>query len=181
MKNSSLIIKVASIFVAGVMIVSFILPKFDEIQVIQNDIATRQKQLDNVNQVNAQLQSKINEINAISVADQTALLTFLPDSIDSITVMRTLQNLAMTSGLNLQSLDYGGLTKTDGSNLTEHSFSLSAVGSYEAVTEFFSLIEQNDYLLEFTEVDLSVDETGEILLDASFVTYTLLEEPEELN
>jgi len=179
MKNSSLIIKVLSIVVSVVLIMFFALPKFEDIKAVQNDISAYQEQLANVDRINAQLTSYVNEINAISVTDQSALVTFLPDDMDPIAVTRTLQNIIQTAGLRPQGIGHDDSLEVEGLPVVAHGFSVSATGSYDAMTEFFAQIEQNEYLFEFVALDLSANENGEVVIEAKITTYTMSDAPAE--
>ena len=173
MKNSSIIIKALSLVVSAVLIFTFIIPKFEAIRMTQDNIVSYQEQIANVTQINAQLQNLVSEVEAVSNRDQIALQTFLPDQVDSIAVLRTLQNITESSGVEVSSLEYVDSESLTDRPLDVHTFAFTASGSYEEIGQLISSLEQNRYLFEFQQVDLATEAEGGLSIDVQLDTYSL--------
>lgn len=180
MNNSSNVIKLLSIVVSIVLIVVFILPKFDDIRALQDDIALYNEQANNIAQINAQLQSLVAEVNNVSAANQSALIDFLPDEIDEIAVLRTLENIAGESGAGLRVLEFAESEIVDGRNVQAHGFDFSVAGPYEVISDFFALLEQNEYLFEVREAELVVDASDVLTASGELVVYSFFRDEDSL-
>lgn len=180
MKNNSTIITLLSVVVSIVLIVVFIVPKFDDIRALQDDIALYDEQAKNIEQINAQLQSLVTNVNNVSATNQSALIDFLPDEVDEIAVLRTLENIANVSGVGVRELEYSESDIVEGRNVQAHSFDFSVAGQYEVLFNFFALLEQNEYLFEVREVEFTTDIAGVLSASGELVVYSFFRDEESL-
>ena len=165
------------------IIIAYIQPTFEIIAEKQDSIAIYQNERDKVSQVNQQLDTQINTLEAISSADTRDLLVYMPSQVDEIAVMRDLQAISDQSGVLFRTVVYDGPREDDDEeNLTgpyPHDFSLNFEAVYSSTKEFFTLLQQNKYPLEVTSLEINSGEGG--FLEVAVVITTYSHKPAEIN
>jgi hypothetical protein len=172
--SKSLIVQVAMIALSVAIIVTYVQPTFNKIGEMQDDIVVYQKEKDKVSEVNAQLDSLVTTLNNISSDDQRRLLTYMPDEVDTISVVRDLSIIskeanvvyvsAVSTGVGMpvnerEEVDDGVIEPK------QYQFNLLIEGNYEQIKVLFTLLEQSDYLMQIENV--SINKTDGVLLAAS--------------
>jgi hypothetical protein len=173
--SKSLIVQVAMVALSVAIIITYVQPAFNKIGEMQDDIVVYQKEQEKVSEVNAQLSSLVNTLNNISSDDQRRLLTYMPDEVDTISVVRDLSLIseeanvvyvsAISTGAGVPVSERDAEVENSLIAPREYKFNLSIEGAYEQIKTLFTLIEQNDYLMQIENV--SVQQTDGVLLDVS--------------
>lgn len=111
------------------------------------------------------------ERDAIDPASLKALSTFLPSSVDNVSLTLDLNALAARSGLSISNIDVTGKetvqSQTDGGFPAENvdpvgsvNISLSAIGTFEALEKFLAGIERSARLLDVRDLTVKSSDTG---------------------
>ncbi len=158
----------------------YLKPTFADIGNIQDAITQYKEEQQKVNEVNIKLASLVTKANAISSEDQTRLLTYMPDKIDTISVSRDIFNISIMAGVNIAGIDYKEIeAKGDeisaelvSSNPIPHNFAVSLSGDYTKVKEFLLLLEQSNYPLEVHNLEITGSAEDELTLKMDIVTYS---------
>jgi hypothetical protein len=182
MISKSLFINVAMIAISIGIVITYVEPTFSEISKLQEDISVYQNEQKKVSEVNNQLSSLIDVLTSVYTDDERRLLTYMPDQIDPIDVVRDLSLISKEIGLtNISPVFEGKNTEKNqnrearGANTVqpeEYRFALSAGGTYRQIKNLFLLLEQNDYPLEVQSLSLVSEEAGVLSLDAILSVYT---------
>ena len=190
---SGLFTQIALVLLSIGIITFYISPAFDDISTAQEQIAVYQRELGQVSAVNANLQTKLQQIDQISATDRDRLLTYMPDSVDVLAVMRDLEAAVEQAGARLIDVnDNGPLQETtesrdarravsaEGGAVGPHAyvFALTAEGTYGQVKDLVETLENNHYPLEVQRLLLSVSEGG--FIEATMDVYTYSQYPTEV-
>jgi Tfp pilus assembly protein PilO len=109
--------------------------------------------------------------DAIDPSNLARLNAFLPDSVDNVGLILSLNALAASSGLALSNLDITNTAATSNASasnaaaitaspVSSADLSLSAVGSYSALQGFLSGVERSQRLLDIRDLVVKGSETG---------------------
>ncbi len=186
---NSLLFQVFTAGVAIAIILTYIQPTFSGISARQDEIAKTQEEFDRVKTVNAKLAEVYAQLGAIPQSYRSALLTYLPDKVDEIKVLKELSEITLRSEVLVTELSYESQTdsrtqtsrssrgaaarqSTDTTVSDPHTFNLGFTGSYEQVKETLALIEKNNYPLTVKTLTLSPAETGLIDVSLALETYS---------
>jgi len=90
--------QIGMVIISAAVIVTYIQPIFTEIGVKQKDISIYQDKIKSVSAVNDKLDSLTARLNSVSTDDNRRLLTYMPDEIDSISVIRDLYLISNQAG-----------------------------------------------------------------------------------
>jgi hypothetical protein len=171
------------VIVAVVITYTFTQPKFTEISEMQDQRVAYQDAIAKTEQYNALLQQRLNDIASFSRSDITALNTFMPTTIDPAAVADDLTSIIERNGLLLQSISFGDvgtitvltgdtldLTTSDeplaggGSieaearrALVTQRFTVTVLGSYEALQGMLQDMERNAYPLQVATFQFTSD------------------------
>jgi Tfp pilus assembly protein PilO len=158
--------------------VALIIPKWDQVKVIQANVASYNADLAIANQLQVSRQALIAQYNGISKTDLDNITTLLPDSVDNIRLIIQLDALATKNGLSsLRNVDYNadelpttnanGTTATPATDDTSNDaassllpygqfvISFETTGQYSNFLAFLSDVEKNLRLVDVTEVTFS--------------------------
>lgn len=134
----------------------YIRPTLGEISVTQDKIHEHKMALEQAKNLNATLQALINKKSEIPDEGIKALFTYMPDTVDDITVLKDIENVVSRSGLFLVNIGTEGVPndgRGDAQELIEaYSFNISLTGEYDKFKQFLGLIEQSDYPLHVTSM-----------------------------
>lgn len=188
--TNSFLPQIAMIALSVGIIFFHVQPTFAEIGTIQDAIITYKSERQKVDDVNQKLSNLVSQVNDISTADQRALLTYMPDTVDQVSVSRDIYNMAESVDAYLKSVRYEGETNTSkkGKDTTKvkdkekelsdtpipHTFSLSLDGTYDQIKSFLSLLEQNNYPLEVHELKIISSSSRVLSAEMKVVTYSHL-------
>lgn len=176
MFGNSLLTQVAAAGIAIGIIVMHIQPTLDEVKVLQDEILNTQEEKAKIEAVNDQLNKLYAEVNAMQAADKKALITYLPDTIDEVQVLKDLSLIARDSEVYVQAITYDGIKQSKAAPATDeekpfvHTFSINMSSTYEQVKEFLLRLEQNNYPLTVYTMSVKPAEGG--ILDVSFELQT---------
>lgn len=185
---TGLISQIAIIILSVGIIVSYVKPTMDTVASHQDQIAIYQTERDKVREVNGKLSALVSQINSIDGDSQLRLLTYLPDEVDTIAVPRTLEAIALQSGMVLESVTHedGGNGNQGASSDPQYvdeglsrdtppdfdEFGVSLQGSYEQMKTFLRLLEQNEFPLEVASIEVAQVETDVLSVVLTIRTYS---------
>ncbi len=164
---NSLFFQVILAGVALALVVIYIEPTFKEIGQTQNQIDVYQKELNKMAETNTLLRNLAGQIENISEANQRALLIYMPDKVDKVSVSRDLFNLAETAGLEVGAVKVDDkksnnqikeVSSANEKHLTPpvpNKFSINVKGKYEQLKAFLSYLEKSNYPLEVENLEVS--------------------------
>ena len=184
--------QIAVVIISVGIIFTYIQPAFDEIGETQDIISRYQTERGKVEEVNRELSRQISVLESVSGNDQRALLTYMPDDVDVVSVMRDIKYLTDQSGaIFVDILDEGLASTEDERNNRSTSFvtaqtesddaayartiTFNVEGSYQQIKQLFQLMEQNDYPLEAHAVRIDSTEGGFLGAEIQLRTYSHLE------
>lgn len=178
-----LITQIGMLIISASIIFTYIQPAFGEVAKIQDNIQTYKVERDKVVIVNSQLSKLVADMESVSPEDQRKLLTYMPDSVDELNVLRDLHLITQQSGVLYKDVRYmgpaeRGSKKKNRANSEEefgpdgYQFGLSVEGTYDQLKNLFRLVEQNNYPLEVQSVAISKLEGGFLGAEIIFVTYS---------
>lgn len=192
-------IQITLLVVAIIIAFSVVKPKIDSISIDQNEVTAYQTALENIGRYNQQLQTLINQANALSGYDRSVLERYLPKEIDATLVASDISNIVSRNRLLLLDIipnevlpvtvysadgqveenaaydpNTGALVGEDlfGSQdgvLVAQQFEVEVVGTYEQMKAMLADLERNAYPLKLIEFEFILEE-----VDASLVQYSLL-------
>jgi hypothetical protein len=156
-------------------------PTFRDIGELQDDIVTYQTEQQKVSEVNDQLSSLIRVLNNVAPDDQRRLLTYMPNEVDSISVVRDLSLISEQARVVYISAISTGQGETvnqrknevvsDFIQPKEHLFNLTVEGMFDQIKNLFALLEQNNYPMEIQRVGVQKKEGGFLSVDVSLSVY----------
>lgn len=181
MSKTSLFTQLIMIAIAVAIGFLYLKPTIASIRVTQDDTDKYNTETENVSAVNLTLKSKLDAINSITITDSDLLTKFIPDKVDEVLVMKDIQNLLISSGLNTFSVDYksGGTSVNNSTvtinqeiqNLEKHDFSVSFKANYEQIKRVLSLIEENDYILQVSKMSIKPENASIFTVDILLTTF----------
>ena len=179
MMSKNLFVQVAMIALSIGIIITFVEPTFSEIGELQDEISVYQTEQRKVSEVNVQLSSQIDVLNGVVPDDQRRLLTYMPDTVDTISVVRDLSLISNEAGvLFISAVSTGQKKATNESEgiasfiqPQEHLFNLSVAGTYSQLKNLFILLEQNNYPMEAQSVVVEKREGGFLSMEVSLSVY----------
>lgn len=176
------------------IVLLYVRPTFSQIAEKQDTITLYQNERGKVEQVNRDLQMRLSELESISSTDHRRLLTYMPDSVDELVVMRDIQNIVSRTGLILSNIaeDTGtqnssraARNRTNVETVQEsdtgayaYPFTITVEGSYNQIKLLLNALQLNDYPLEVHGITVSANAGGFLTADLRIVTYAHLP-PEE--
>ena len=167
--------------------VTYVQPTFTEIGEVQSSIAEYEREIDRVSDVNQRLAALVAQADSLSVSDRRALQTYLPNSIDIVSVPRDISAMADEAGVLLRSVGYDGevsyfsrrANQAADENPMAHAFAVQVEGTYEQIKTFLSLTERNEYPLQLGTLDIRADEEN-ALIDAGIKLITFSFQPDSI-
>jgi hypothetical protein len=176
--------QVGMVIVSVAIVFTVVEPTIAEIGEIQDDISVYQTERDKVISVNSRLSSLLSVLESVPVADNRRLLTYLPNSVDEISVLRDLYIMVNESGAQYINVanESSVATNQRGSRVQQvqigendpipHTFVLAIEGTYVQIKRLLALLEQNHYLLEVKGLTIQSNEGGFLKADITLVTYS---------
>lgn len=191
MMPTGLLSQIALIILSVGIVFTYIIPKLDEVEKSQDTIAIYKNQHSKVSGVNTKLDQVSSKINSINSDDQRKLLTYMPDSVDTVAVPRDIKAIADGASLILSQIKYLGPNEDaensgfiDPSMLDAlaqssddpeaHTFAVDFESSYEQVKQFIGDLEKNAYPLEVHDLVIKKSEGGFLSVQMKIVTYDRL-------
>ena len=192
MMPTGLFSQIALIILSVGIVFTYITPKLDEVEKAQDNIGVYQTEREKVSDVNAKLDQVAAKLNTINTDDQRKLLTYMPDSVDTVAVPRDIKAIADGAGLLLGQVEYVG-PKVNPANSgfidpsmldalaqnsddpEAHVFAVDFESSYEQVKKFIGDLEKNAYPLEVHDLVIKKSEGGFLSVQMKIVTYDRLQ------
>lgn len=172
MRNASILVQITLFIIAIVAIWLYVYPSFMDISDRQDRISEYGRAIDEATQVNQLLAGLVQDINAVSTAEQERLSTYLPETIDPVVVQRDLLAYAQRHPLQLVSLNQSDDTRVyEDSNIQTASFTVVVVGQYEDIKNMLTDIESNNYALHIESLDIQQASGSTLQASARFITY----------
>lgn len=147
-----------AIFIIFVFIVYFVLPAYNDMSGIQQDIKSKQEEIE---KTRARLATVV-DLNEELVKHTEALdkvFTALPNDSSIPSLFNLIQSKAEASGLILQNISpsQGGGTadETASARINETFVSITVVGDYSSFENFLMALEQSSRLIEIETIGLS--------------------------
>jgi hypothetical protein len=177
--------QVATALLSVAIIITYIKPTFSEISQIQDSISVYQQEHAKVSKVNDTLASLVTKIENIPSGDQKRLLTYMPDTVDSVAVVRDINFILENEGVLITEIVYEGEATNQGQMVTlpdgtmqqisngpkEHEFTFEFEGSYEQMKAVLKSLEENDYPLEITKLTATPTDGGFLTVAVKVSTY----------
>jgi hypothetical protein len=180
MISNGLFSQIAVLVLSVGIIFTYIKPTFEEITVNQDQISTYQGELKKVEEVDSTLKALSASISNISATDKHRLLTYMPDTIDTIAIPRTIEAIAHQVGISPEQITHEG-EAPESSRYVElgtlevkpvaEFFSVEVRCTYEQLKAFLRLLEQNEFPLEVTELQVTPEEGGFLTASLILTTY----------
>ncbi|KXJ99078.1 MAG: hypothetical protein UZ19_OD1000500 [Parcubacteria bacterium OLB19] len=181
-KMNSFFFQIILACLAIAILVLYLKPAFADIGKIQDAISQYKEEQQKVNEVNVKLTGLVNRANTISAEDQTRLLTYMPDKVDTISITRDIFNISVQAGVYIADVDYkdsenkdtdlSEVTSDSTSEPVTHKFAVGLSGGYAEIKEFLSLIEQSNYPLEVHSLEVTGSAEGVLTAKMDIVTYS---------
>lgn len=183
MIGNSLLTQVVVAGIAIGIIFTYIQPALGEIKLRQDEIDQTKEEFKKVTDVNARLAELYAQINAIPQRDKGALITYLPDYVDEVRVLKDLSLIANDAKVKLIDVSYGGsasqVSAVDESEIITHTFSMNLESSYEGLKNTLSYLERNNYPIVVETMDVTPTEGGFLDVTLSLITYSTKEKDKE--
>ncbi len=160
------------------IIFTYVQPTFAKIGTLQEAIVQYQTESGKVTDVINTLSNLVAKTNNIPASDLKALLTYMPDTVDHVSVSRDILNISEQAGAFLESVDYRGVlvnaNQPEGEEVmpVEHTFDVTLRGTYDQIKSFLVMLEQNNYPLEVHELKINSTDTGVVSTEMTIVTYS---------
>lgn len=180
--GNSLLLQVLTAGLAIGIVITYIQPTIGVIRTHQDDIAKIEAEASTINDTNRILADLYKEVNDIAPRDKAALVTYLPDEVDDVRVLKDLNSMGEDTGVLMGELNYGGIEPLvladETTNLTPpegHIFNVSFMSSYEQFKEMLSLLERNNYPFLVRSLNVAPTEGGLLSVKLVLVTYSYKE------
>jgi hypothetical protein len=161
--------QIAIILLSGLIIFTYVKPSLLATKTIQDKITLYQQQRQKVSTVNGKLATLKSSVDTVGEDDKHRLLTYMPNTVDTIAVPRDLTFIADEAGVVVNDIKYVGLQKPIVGEATIVSPD-GVQGSYTQIKQLLVDLEQNAYPLEVHDLKMAKREGG--FLTASLKIYT---------
>lgn len=158
--------------------VTFIVPRYKQVQVMRSDVASFDSRLATAQRLKQSREELIARYNSITKTDLDNLKVLLPDTVDNIRLIIQLDSLATKNGMSsLRGVEYD-TSKTEVQNKPdtpqttqkpygEFTMSFTTTGQYKNFLSFVSDLEQNLRLVDISSVQFNLAENSKDSLGSS--------------
>lgn len=174
MKNASVLVQTALLLIAVSLLFFYVRPAFSSLSTEQDKVSEYDEAISQAAEVNSLLSNLQNQIESIPNTDRNALESYLPMTIDPISVQRDIKAYVDRRPLELVTLSQGGLSEFgEGGYLQQMNFSVTVTGEYDAVKDMLRDTERNPYPLHVTGLSIVPTTSGssEVQAEIEFITY----------
>ncbi|MEY3784425.1 MAG: hypothetical protein RLZZ230_747 [Candidatus Parcubacteria bacterium] len=188
MVSGGLFTQIGMLIISVGIIFTYIKPEFVKIGEVQDLISEYQIQGTKVLSVNSKLSDYVSRIDTRSAEEQRRLKNYIPDTVDSVVVLRDLYLMTKQAGVIYVDAEYQeSNTKTSSrasnNEVTDnnsklplaHPISLSVEGTYDQIKIMLNLLEHNNYPLQISTLSMSSSESGMMKADIELNTYSYRE------
>lgn len=171
--------QIALILLSLLIIFTYVKPSLLTTKTIQDKITLYQQQRLKISTVNDKLEKLKSTVDAVNEDDKHRLLTYMPNTVDTIAVPRDISFITNQAGVIVKDIKYAGPLKHIVGEATNmplegtpdiHIFNLRVEGSYDQIKQLLAFFEENTYPLEVHELKIVKKEGG--FLDADMQVYT---------
>jgi len=190
MARSSLLVHIVMVVIAGAIGYLYIYPTIVQIRDNQDMAVLFNREVAQVSGTNSKLQQKLTAINNISLESKQKLVTYMPDTLDDVTFMRTIEAILFASGIEPSALQFGSGNNNEGndssSTATQNEFALvtnkitdeSTINVAFEVDEaslfsFFSAVELSEVPFVLKEAVLTPTEGGAVSAELIYTVHAL--------
>jgi hypothetical protein len=179
--------QIALLIIGVGIVITYIQPTFSEISATQDQIATYAEERSKVQEFNDTLSNRLDLIDSVFSSDLDRLRTYMPDSVDTIAVMRDIEDIAEDAGVVIGGITDGGPLDRDRAGQEiyadtaatqsvagpyAYNFTASVRGSYGQIKDMLDRLGRNHYPLEVRALDMRTEEGGFITADIEMFTYS---------
>ena len=168
------VLSILAILIAIGIFFAYVRPTWNgSIAVAKSAIASDDSALVAASEYTSQQNELASARNAIRSSDLSRLTSFLPDSVDNVELILSLNALAARSGLSLSNIDVttntqstsatpavGAMSVSTTNPVSSVDVSLSAVGTYSALQTFLAGVERSERLLDVRDIVVKSSDTG---------------------
>lgn len=171
--------QIALILLSVLVIFTYVKPALLVTKSIEDKITLYQEQQQKVTNVNKKLAHLKDSVANVASADKLHLLTYMPNTIDTIAVPRDISFITDEAGVIIKDIKYVGAHKAAIGVVADpslqdapdaHIFSLVVDGSYSQIKQTLAYFEENEYPLEVHDLVIAKQEGG--FLEATMTVYT---------
>ena len=175
MRNASVIVQVLLFVIALTIVWFYVYPAFTMVSEKQDRVSEYDEAIAEAQTANQLLDELLQEIRAIDSADQEALTTYLPESIDPIVVQRDLLAFVQRRDLQMENLSQTSDAElVEEENRYQSEFSISVTGTYDEIKNLLADIESNNYPLHVDTAQLESLGGDSLRTELSFITYAFM-------
>jgi len=167
MNPFQLFYKIAMVVIAITIGFLYINPTISKIKSTQDMSQIYMEEATKVASVNKQLSDRLHDIDSLTLSNKQALLIYLPDKIDDVSVLKDLNTILKQQQIVANSLVCKGpVIKKDNNEvvetswLTTHQFEIVADVTYAQLKELLGAIEINNYPLQVALLTVDPSENG---------------------
>lgn len=185
-------IQIALIIISIVIITTYIKPAFQDMQDTQAETKEFQNALEMASSFNSELQRLLDTANSFSTSERRDLERYLPDTVDTIAVMRDIETIVAKNNMILNSVsseaivnkmagrvvevqNIEGVTQSGDSDVAINQFNIGITGTYEQFKLLLQDFERNAYPLEAASVSFTPSEDLLYIFNLTLETYSLSE------
>ncbi len=157
--NYSSISQFALLIISFAIFFTYTQPTIGDIKSVQDETFAYTDAVSKANEFNTKLNQLQSQMNSFRSSDIEALEIYLPDEVDSLTVMADIETIARQNNVQILSMTKVQSDEASGDvqfedqlieqpKVATHDFSVTSTGSYEDMKRMLRNFEQNKYLLE---------------------------------
>lgn len=189
MATSSLLTNIIMLVIITGIGYFYIYPTVGQIRENQDVAVTFATELTKVSAVNSQLQEKVTAINNVPLQDKQKLATYMPDTLDDVALMRTMESILIAVGIEPDSLAFAG-GASDGSQNTQTDTSQEVADGVDSITvestisisfetdedtlySYFAAVERSVVPFFLKNATLTPTEAGLVSADLTYTVFAL--------
>jgi len=193
MARTSLLAHIAMIVIAGTIAFMYIYPTIQQIRQNQDTAVLFSGEVAKVSEVNAKLQQKVSAINSIPLQDKQKLVTYMPDSLDDVSILRIMEAILITVGIEASTLQFGsGGSEDNGQDVSfdstlennvvndsktvQSTVAVAFEADEASLFTFFEAVERSSVPFVVKEVELAPSESGLVSAELVYSVYALASE-----
>ncbi|MFM7088470.1 MAG: hypothetical protein ACKOW9_02985 [Candidatus Paceibacterota bacterium] len=180
-----IIFPIIAITISALGVFGFVVPMFDEVNVLKAQVASYDEALVNSRSLEEERDKLTQKFNSISAENLDKIEKLVPDSVDNIRLILEVEKLASPYGMVLKDVSYevvskediekqgakqGGTTKATSQDYGSWDLEFSTEGSYNDFVSFTKDLEQNLRIVDLVSVQFSSG-SGETVKTASQKPY----------
>lgn len=182
MGRANLVTHIIMITVAGAIVFLYILPTIRRIKDNQDTVTVFKNEVAKVSQVNTLLDQKVIKINSIPLEIRQKLTEFVPDAIDELAIMRTLEAILIASdlvplSLSIEANDASGNSSTQPEQIADLMKTVTIATTFETNQEtlykFFQNIQTSSYPFVIKELSITPAEGTLLAIDVKYKVNSL--------